>query len=34
MKNLHMEQKDSTQLFLDNQAVISITNDSVFHEKT
>jgi hypothetical protein len=34
MKNLHMEQKDSTQLFLDNQAVISISNDSVFHEKT
>ncbi|RDY10877.1 hypothetical protein CR513_04529, partial [Mucuna pruriens] len=34
MTGLHMEQEDSTQIFGDNQAAISITNDSVFHSKT
>ena len=34
MTNLHMEQEDSTQLFVDNQTAISIANDPVFYGKT
>ena len=34
MTNLHMEQQDSTQIFVDNQAAISISNNPVFHGKT
>ena len=29
-----MEQEESTQIFVDNQAAISIANDPVFHGKT
>ena len=34
MTDLHMEQQDSTQIFVDNQAAISISNNPVFHGKT
>ena len=34
MTNLHMELKESTQIFMDNQVAISISNNSVFHNKT
>lgn len=34
MTDLHMEQKESTQIFVDNQAAISIANNPVFHGKT
>jgi len=34
MTDLHMKQEESTQIFVDNQAVISIANDPVFHGKT
>ena len=34
MANLHMEQKESTQILVDNQAAISIANNPVFHGKT
>ena len=29
-----MKQEESTQIFVDNQAAISIANDPVFHGKT
>ncbi|CAL5377981.1 unnamed protein product [Camellia sinensis] len=34
MTDLHMEQQEGTQIFADNQAAISITNNPVFHSKT
>ncbi|XP_025980644.1 uncharacterized mitochondrial protein AtMg00810-like [Glycine max] len=34
MTYLHMKQEESTQIFVDNQAAISIANDLVFHGKT
>jgi len=30
MTDLHMEQKDSTEIFVDNQVAISIANNPVF----
>ena len=34
MADLHMEQKESTQVLVDNQAAISISKNPVFHWKT
>ncbi|KAH9678563.1 hypothetical protein KPL71_025767 [Citrus sinensis] len=34
MTDLHMEQQEGTQIFVDNQAAISIANNPVFHGKT
>ena len=34
MADLHMEQKESTQILVDNQPAISIANNPVFHDKT
>ena len=34
MADLHMEQKESTQVLVDNQAAISISKNLVFHGKT
>ena len=34
MANLFMEQRESTQILVDNQAAISIANNPVFHGKT
>ena len=34
MADLHMEQKESTQVLVDNQAAISISKNPVFHGKT
>lgn len=34
MADLHIEQEDSTKIFVDNQAAISIANNPVFHGKT
>ncbi|KAM7489733.1 hypothetical protein LguiB_027217 [Lonicera macranthoides] len=34
MIDLHMEQQEGTQIFVDNQAAISIANNLVFHGKT
>jgi hypothetical protein len=34
MIDLHMEQIECTQIFVDNQAAISIANDPVFHGRT
>jgi len=34
MADLHLKQQESTQLFVDNQAEISISNNLVFHGKT
>ena len=34
MAGLFMEQKESTQILIDNQAAISIANNLVFHGKT
>ncbi|KAJ8633087.1 hypothetical protein MRB53_026423 [Persea americana] len=34
MVDLHMEQKESTQILVDSQAAISIANNPVFHGKT
>lgn len=34
MTDLHMEQKEGTQIFVDNQAAISTANNPVFHDKT
>ena len=34
MAELHLEQQESTQLFMDNQTAILISNDPVFHGKT
>ena len=34
MANLFMEQKESTQILVDNQVAISIANNPVFHGKT
>jgi hypothetical protein len=34
MVYLHMEQQGSTNIFVDNQAAISIANNPVFHGKT
>ena len=34
MADLHMEQKESTKVFVDNQATIAISNNPVFHGKT
>ena len=34
LTNLHMEQEESTHIFVDNQAAISIANNPVFHGKT
>ena len=34
MADLFMEQKESTQILIDNQAAISIANNPVFHGKT
>ena len=31
--DLHKEQEESTQFFVDHQAAISIANDPVFHGK-
>ncbi|KAF2286048.1 hypothetical protein GH714_009932 [Hevea brasiliensis] len=33
LADLHMEQKESTKVFVDNQAAIAISNNPVFHEK-
>ena len=33
MTDLHMEQEENTQIFVDNQAAISIANDPMFHGK-
>ena len=32
--DLHMEQKEPTQILVDNQAAISISNSPVFHGRT
>ncbi|KAL5823512.1 hypothetical protein ACOSQ4_021412 [Xanthoceras sorbifolium] len=32
--DLHMEQKDNTEIFVDNQAALAISHNSVFHGKT
>lgn len=34
MTNLHMEQGERTQMFVNNQTPISIANDPIFHGKT
>jgi len=34
MNDLHMIQTESTKIFVDNQATISIANDPVFHGRT
>lgn len=34
MCDLHMEQKNDTEIFVDNQAAIAISNNPVFHGKT
>jgi len=34
MCDLHMEQKDKTEIFVDNQAAIAISHSPVFHGKT
>lgn len=34
MCDLHMEQKESIEIFVDNQVVIAISNNPVFHRKT
>ncbi|XP_071909529.1 uncharacterized mitochondrial protein AtMg00810-like [Coffea arabica] len=34
MTDLHMKQEDCTQIFVDNEAAISISNNPVFHGKT
>jgi hypothetical protein len=34
MTDLHMNQTESTKIFVDNQAAISIANDPVFHGRT
>ena len=34
MKDLHIEQQEGTQIFVDNQAAISIANNPAFHGKT
>ena len=34
MVDLHIEQKESTQILVDNQAAISIANNPMFHGKT
>ena len=34
MCDLHMEEKSSTKIFVDNQAAIAISNNPVFHGKT
>ena len=31
MTNLHMEQQEGTQIFVNNQAALSIANNPVFH---
>jgi preprotein translocase subunit SecB len=34
LKDLNLKQNESTQLFVDNQAAISISNNPVFHGRT
>ena len=34
LADLHMKQNEPTQIYVDNQAAIAISNDSVFHGKT
>ena len=34
LADLHMKQNEPTQIHVDNQAAIAISNDSVFHGKT
>jgi len=34
LADLHMEQKEPTEIFVDNQAAIAISKDFVFHGKT
>ena len=34
MTDLHMEQQEGTQIFVDNKAAISIANNPMFHGKT
>lgn len=34
LADLHMEQNEPTEIFVDNQAAIAISKDSVFHGKT
>ena len=34
LPDLHMEQKEPTQILVDNQAAISISNNPVFHGRT
>ncbi|KAG5065887.1 hypothetical protein JHK86_009618 [Glycine max] len=34
LANLHMEQKEPTQILVDNQTTISISNNHVFHGRT
>ncbi|WZY88683.1 hypothetical protein YC2023_045418 [Brassica napus] len=34
LTDLHMEQEEPTEIFVDNQAAIAISKDSVFHGKT
>lgn len=34
MIDLHMEQKESTKIFVDNQAAIAISKNPVFHGTT
>lgn len=34
MMDLHMEKKEGTTIFVDNQAAISVADKPVFHDKT
>ena len=34
LTDLHMEQKEETKMFVDNQATIAISNNLIFHGKT
>lgn len=34
LSNLHMEQKCTTEIFVDNQAAIAISHNPLFHWKT
>lgn len=34
LEDLHLEQKEETEIFVDNQAIIAISHNPVFHGKT
>ena len=34
LRDLHMEEKEATEISVDNQAAIAISHNPVFHEKT